>query len=396
MWDIYTRLDEMNQTIVGGGGKTVALGGYLTGGGHSLLSPYYGMAADHVVEIEAVTPSGEVITANSCQNQDLFWAILGGGGSTFAIPTLFTLKTHPTPSLSHLNILIITPLPNTSSIIFPLQAYITSQFPSLSTSGLSGYAFLLPPSTPFPLFPNITNGIGGFFMSCVVLQSSPSSFPQDILSLWDPVLSHINTTFPLSANNFTTLTIPTSYPSFLAYFAAHHDTTPAGTNILPGGRLLDAPALTRNLTALSETYSSLSRGPQPASSIIAAHLVSGPGVHTHPNRFKTSLLPSWRTSYLHVVFGEFFPPLNETAKSEAYARVLGKDEIIKQLAPDTGAYMNEASPIEEKGWQQRLWGENYDRLKRIKRTVDPTDVFWCTPCVGNEHWKQVGDRLCRV
>ncbi|KAK4682183.1 hypothetical protein QC764_113010 [Podospora pseudoanserina] len=407
MWDIYTRLDKMNQTIVGGGGKTVALGGYLTGGGHSLLSPYYGMAADHVVEIEAVTPLGEVITANSCQNQDIFWAILGGGGSTFAIPTLFTLKTHPTPSLSHLNILIITPLPNTSSIIFPLQAYITSQFPSLSTSGLSGYAFLLPPSTPFPLFPNITNGIGGFFMSCVVLQSSPSSFPQDILSLWDPVLSHINTTFPLSANNFTTLTIPTSYPSFLAYFAAHHDTTPAGTNILPGGRLLDAPALTRNLTALSETYSSLSRGPQPASSIIAAHLVSGPGVHTHPNRFKTSLLPSWRTSYLHVaiiggialtgvVFGESFPPLNETAKSEAYARVLGKDEIIKQLAPDTGAYMNEASPIEEKGWQQRLWGENYDRLKRIKRTVDPTDVFWCTPCVGNERWKQVGDRLCRV
>ncbi|KAK4200648.1 hypothetical protein QBC40DRAFT_279758 [Triangularia verruculosa] len=52
--------------------------------------------------------------------------------------------------------------------------------------------------------------------------------------------------------------------------------------------------------------------------------------------------------------------------------------------------------MEEEGWQQRLWGENYGRLKRIKRTVDPTDVFWCTPCVGNERWKQIGDRLCRV
>lgn len=36
------------------------------------------------------------------------------------------------------------------------------------------------------------------------------------------------------------------------------------------------------------------------------------------------------------------------------------------------------------------------RSLRIKRAVDPDDVFWCTPCVGNERWRQVGDRLCRV
>ncbi|KAK4201319.1 hypothetical protein QBC40DRAFT_324883, partial [Triangularia verruculosa] len=301
MWDIYTRLDEVNQTIVGGGGKTVALGGYLTGGGHSLLSPYYGMAADQVVEIEAVNPSGEIITANSCQNQDLFWAILGGGGSTFAIPTTFTLKTYPTPALSHLNVFILTPFPNTSSIVFPLQAYLTSQFPSLSTSGLSGYAFLLPPSTDFSLSPNTTVSVGGFFMSSVVLQSN---FPNDILSLWNPILSHLNTTF-LPPHNFTILTIPTSYPSFLAYFTAHHDTTPAGSNVLPGGRLLDRPALTKNLTKLAETYQKISQnGPEAGGGggggIVAAHLVSGPGVHNHPNKLKTSVLPAWRRSYLHV------------------------------------------------------------------------------------------------
>ena len=35
-------------------------------------------------------------------------------------------------------------------------------------------------------------------------------------------------------------------------------------------------------------------------------------------------------------------------------------------------------------------------MKAIKRRVDPHDVFWCAPCVGNERWKEVGDRLCRV
>ena len=48
MWDIYTYLDAINQTAVGGGGKTVSVGGYLSGGGHSLLSARYGLAADQV------------------------------------------------------------------------------------------------------------------------------------------------------------------------------------------------------------------------------------------------------------------------------------------------------------------------------------------------------------
>lgn len=55
----------------------MTLGGYLTGGGHGLLGPRYGMAADQVLEFEVVTPKGEIVTANECQNQDLFWALRG-------------------------------------------------------------------------------------------------------------------------------------------------------------------------------------------------------------------------------------------------------------------------------------------------------------------------------
>lgn len=70
-----TALD--NRTVVGGNGRTVALGGYITGGGHSILAPHYGMAADQVLEMELVTPTGEIVTANECQNTDLFWAMRG-------------------------------------------------------------------------------------------------------------------------------------------------------------------------------------------------------------------------------------------------------------------------------------------------------------------------------
>ncbi|RKP04459.1 hypothetical protein THASP1DRAFT_21095, partial [Thamnocephalis sphaerospora] len=47
-------------------------------------------------------------------------------------------------------------------------------------------------------------------------------------------------------------------------------------------------------------------------------------------------------------------------------------------------------------WQKAFWGEHYGRLLKIKRRVDPFDVLWCEPCVGNERWKTVGDKLCKV
>ena len=77
MRDIYAEAARNNVTIVGGNDPNVGIGGYLTGGGHSSISPKYGLASDRAVEMEMVTPSGEIITANECKNSDLFWAMRG-------------------------------------------------------------------------------------------------------------------------------------------------------------------------------------------------------------------------------------------------------------------------------------------------------------------------------
>jgi FAD/FMN-containing dehydrogenase len=66
-----------NLTIVSGGSSSVGVGGYFTGGGQGALSSTYGLGADQVLEIEMVTPSGEVLVVNECQNTDLFWAMRG-------------------------------------------------------------------------------------------------------------------------------------------------------------------------------------------------------------------------------------------------------------------------------------------------------------------------------
>jgi FAD/FMN-containing dehydrogenase len=77
MREMYEYLDTFNRTVVGGGGETVSVGGYVTGGGHALLAPRYGLGADQVLEMEVVTPKGEILVVNECKHTDLFWALRG-------------------------------------------------------------------------------------------------------------------------------------------------------------------------------------------------------------------------------------------------------------------------------------------------------------------------------
>ena len=82
--------------VVGGSAASVGLaGGYSQGGGHSLLSSAHGLGADNVLEWEVVTPAGQHLTASPAENQDLYWALCGGGGGTYGVVLSMTLILHP-------------------------------------------------------------------------------------------------------------------------------------------------------------------------------------------------------------------------------------------------------------------------------------------------------------
>lgn len=60
------------------------------------MSRMWGSALDHVEEVEVVTADGEIRTASYTENADLFYGIKGAGAS-FGIVTSFTVHTHPEP-----------------------------------------------------------------------------------------------------------------------------------------------------------------------------------------------------------------------------------------------------------------------------------------------------------
>lgn len=65
------------------------------GGGHSFASNTYGLGVDNVEQMRVVLPNGTYVTANRCQNQDMFFALRGGGGGTFGVLMETTSKVYP-------------------------------------------------------------------------------------------------------------------------------------------------------------------------------------------------------------------------------------------------------------------------------------------------------------
>ena len=84
--DVYAKLARQGVTIPSGSCPTVGVGGLATGGGMGLAGRELGLTIDRVRGYNVVTADGRLRHVDADRDEDLYWALRGGGGS-FGIVT---------------------------------------------------------------------------------------------------------------------------------------------------------------------------------------------------------------------------------------------------------------------------------------------------------------------
>ncbi|CAF1308996.1 unnamed protein product [Adineta steineri] len=356
--EVYKWLAQYNLVAIGGASSTVgASGGFLQGGGHSLLSRWKGFAADQVIEYDVIMADGRRQTVNSCQNVDLFWALRGGGGGTFAVVLSVTLRTYPSPSMISC-IHFLKPPNNTRYASF--VHHFVQLLPTLADSGWAGYFYLTMETFTLVFFlPNGNNDIA-------------------------------NTTINQLMNNFTDFNFKQpayhSYPTFISFFVKILESSSAtGNNVILGSRLIPEIIIRNQPNQVADTFLQVKDG---NGSLLIGHLVAG-GKASDTTQ-NNSINPAWRTALLHMIYARSWNDSTSIEDQEKLAKlVTEKVEILQTIAggSQSGSYMNEADP-NERDWQQKFFGslEIYNRLKSIKDNVDPNGIFQCRQCIGSDDW----------
>ena len=96
--DLLATTDPLGLAAVTGSCSAVGMAGLTLGGGYGPLIGRYGLALDNLLSADVVLADGRVVTAERGREEDLFWALRGGGGN-FGVVTAMRIRLHEMPNV---------------------------------------------------------------------------------------------------------------------------------------------------------------------------------------------------------------------------------------------------------------------------------------------------------
>jgi hypothetical protein len=218
-----------------------------------------------------------------------------GGGSTFGVITSVTFRAWP--SFNFLtNIVTFGTLAGNPSF-YPAISYFFSQFPYLSSLGLTSYNTVSGNSSV-----NGTNvaGFSGNFMLPVL---SPQNTSSSLTSALTSILANISATYPneflISVSNVT------EYPTFYDWWIADNGPYYAGIELVVGSRLLSADAL-HDVAALETAVKGVLTS-ETGGGGMNFYFLGGKGIaDAVPRGGSDAVNPAWRKALVHA--GSYHPP----------------------------------------------------------------------------------------
>jgi FAD/FMN-containing dehydrogenase len=96
--DVLRVTDPRGLAAVTGSCSAVGMAGLTLGGGYGPLIGRFGLALDNLIAADVVLADGRIVTAEADREEELFWALRGGGGN-FGVVTAMRIRVHSLPSV---------------------------------------------------------------------------------------------------------------------------------------------------------------------------------------------------------------------------------------------------------------------------------------------------------
>jgi FAD/FMN-containing dehydrogenase len=96
--DVLKSTDPLGFAAVTGSSGVVGMAGLTLGGGYGPLIGRFGLSLDNLIGAEAVLADGRIVSAGPDSEDELFWALRGGGGN-FGVVTSMRHRLHPLPAV---------------------------------------------------------------------------------------------------------------------------------------------------------------------------------------------------------------------------------------------------------------------------------------------------------
>jgi FAD/FMN-containing dehydrogenase len=319
--------------------STTGVAGLTLGGGFGWLSRKLGLTVDNLLSADVVLASGALVHASPKENEDLFWAIRGGGGN-FGVVTSFEYRLHPVgPEV--LAGLIVHPFSSARAVLQGYRRAVASAPEDLTCW------VVMRKAPPLPFLPKEVHGKEVVVLAlCYVGDATKrESAVAPIRALGKPIGEMVG---PMPFVAWQQAFDPLLAPGQRNYWKSHNFR-----------ELGDA--------AIDLLLDSVGRLPSPDCEVFIGNLGGA-----------TNRVPATATAYphrdvnfvmnVHTRWGD----ASHDKPCISWAR-----ELFDRMAPHAtgGVYVNFMPADEEQRVSRGAYGPNYDRLAQIKAEYDPDNLF---------------------
>ncbi len=351
--DVDRETQAFGLATPGGIVSHTGVAGLTLGGGIGWLRNKYGLSCDNLVSADVVTADGAFLTASADENEDLFWALRGGGGGNFGVVTSFEFALHPIGQTVAV-VFSMYPIAAMRDVLKQWREWVKSA-PEEATSEIATWTSPAAPSLP----PSVHD------REVVIASGVYVGDPQEGMRVLQP-FREFGTPIGEIAGE-----IP--YRNLQRAFDPHFPNTGEVISYWKSLYLEDlTDAAIEIMTDRAENRSS------PSTMIFVQHL-GGAVRRVRPDEtafatrdadFVMNFMGNWRNK-------------GETPRHVAWVR-----EAWDRLAQhSTGAVYVNYLGLEERdadSLARSTFGSNYDRLARIKANYDPSNLFRLNPNIKVE------------